>query len=62
MQRNHLGMWTVLGAVTLFGVGCSVEPTRQGKAPDVDVDLDSGRLPRYDVKWADVDVGTRTST
>lgn len=62
MQRKHLGTWTVLGALTLFGVGCNVERTREGRAPDVDVDVDPGRLPRYDVKWADVDVGTREQT
>ena len=29
---------------------------------DIDVDLDEGRLPAYDVDWAKVNVGTRTTT
>jgi hypothetical protein len=41
---------------------CSVEKTQSAKAPDVDVDVDPGRWPKYNVKWADVDVGTTTKT
>ena len=57
--------WRALGSVTaalafVFAVGCTVEQTREGKAPDVDVE--GGRLPMYDVNWADVDVGTAERT
>jgi hypothetical protein len=43
-------------AVAMGIVGCTVEKTRSGKAPDVD--LEPGLWPKYDVKWADVYVGT----
>lgn len=43
-------------------VSCSVEQTREAVAPDVDVDVDPGRWPQYDVNWADVDVGTSERT
>jgi hypothetical protein len=45
-------------------VGCEVDQTQEGEMPDVDVDVetDPGRLPAYDVDWANVDVGTTTRT
>lgn len=52
---------TILAAALVF-TGCSVERTRTGEAPEVDVDVDPGSWPRYNVKWADVDVGTATRT
>ena len=57
--------WTsVSAALVLAGTGasCSVEETREATAPDVDVDVDPGRWPKYDVNWADVDVGTSERT
>jgi hypothetical protein len=52
-----------VAATAIFAAsGCTVEKTQSAKAPDVDVDVDSGRWPRYNVKWADVDVGTTTKT
>lgn len=42
--------------------GCATEQTQEGRAPDVDVDVDPGRLPQYKTNWADVDVGTREHT
>jgi hypothetical protein len=59
------GQRLALGAafgLALLGMGCSVERTQSAKAPDIDVDVDPGRWPKYDVKWADVDVGSRTKT
>ena len=52
---------TVL-SVALISLGCTVEKTQSAKAPDLDVDVDSGRWPKYNVKWADVDVGTTSKT
>ena len=53
----------VFAAATIFTVtGCTVDQTKSAKAPDVDVDVDPGRWPKYNVKWADVDVGTTTKT
>ncbi len=46
----------------LFFSACDVDKTESGSLPDVDVDVDvdEGSLPEYDVDWADVDVRTRT--
>lgn len=51
-----------LAAVLLVSAGCSVEKTATGEAPEVDLDVDPGRWPEYNIKWADVDVGTRERT
>ena len=52
------------GAMLLVSgaIGCTAEKTEPGEAPDVDVNVDPGRWPEYNVKWADVDVGTRERT
>jgi hypothetical protein len=61
--RLTLGRTGVMALViAASGIACSVEQTEQGEAPDVDLDVDSGRWPQYDVNWADVDVGTRENT
>ncbi|MEO5719178.1 MAG: hypothetical protein ABIR29_11485 [Chthoniobacterales bacterium] len=39
--------------------GCEVKKTQDGKAPDVDVNVKSGQLPKYDVDTADVSVKTK---
>ena len=48
----------------LVAAACDVEQTREGEMPDIDVDVssESGQMPKYDVNWADVDIGTRTKT
>lgn len=51
----------VLPAAMLLG-GCDVDQTSEGEMPDVDVDVEGGELPNYDVDTADVDVGTREET
>ncbi|MEL6604328.1 MAG: hypothetical protein AAFP20_13995 [Cyanobacteria bacterium J06614_10] len=50
--------------LSLFAVGCSVEQTREGELPDVDVDVQAepGQLPQYDVEGPDVDVETKETT
>jgi hypothetical protein len=47
-----IGMTTLLLALA----GCDVEKTADGELPDVDVDVDSGQLPEYDVDAPDVDI------
>jgi hypothetical protein len=44
--------------------GCAVDQTQGARAPDVDVEVevDPGRWPEYDVRWADIDVGTAERT
>jgi NAD(P)H-dependent FMN reductase len=44
-------------AAAAFAIGlaaCNVEKTREGEAPDVDID--PGRLPAYDVDAPDIDI------
>ncbi|PHN07294.1 hypothetical protein [Flavilitoribacter nigricans] len=43
-------------------VSCDVDQTREGEMPEVDVDVEEGQLPAYDVDWADVDISTTTKT
>ena len=61
-KMNWLPIALMLVSVGLVSTGCSVDKTQNAKAPDVDVDVDPGRWPKYNVKWADVDVGTTTKT
>lgn len=44
----------IMGAVT----GCRVEQQEAGDLPDVDVDVDPGELPEYEVEGPEVEVGT----
>lgn len=53
---------TALFAAIALTAGCDVDKTQAGELPDVDVDVESGSLPSYDVDWADVDVSTTTET
>ncbi|MDZ7639163.1 MAG: hypothetical protein U5J83_13085 [Bryobacterales bacterium] len=57
-----IAAFTLLLLPFAFVAGCNVDQTREAKAPDVDVDVDPGQWPKYDVKWADVDVGSTTKT
>lgn len=59
---KHWSALVLAAALSFTVTGCSVEQTKSAKAPDVDVDVDPGRWPKYDVNWADVDVGTTTRT
>ncbi|GAA0855842.1 hypothetical protein [Aliiglaciecola litoralis] len=55
----------ITAAVAMIALsGCDVDKTRSGDMPSVDVDVsaDAGRLPKYEVEWADVDIGTTTET
>jgi hypothetical protein len=56
-------LWTMTSVVALASfAGCRAEQTQEAKAPEVDVDVESGQWPRYKVQWADVDVGTTQRT
>ncbi|EDP97510.1 hypothetical protein U8527_04135 [Kordia algicida OT-1] len=46
----------------LFATSCDVKQTKETELPDVDVSVEEGQLPEFDVEWADIDVGTRTKT
>lgn len=51
-------------ALCIVGTSCNVKKEESGELPDVDVDVtaDAGKLPEYEVNWADIDVGMRTRT
>lgn len=51
-----------LSLATVMLVGCDVDKTQDGELPSVDVDVDGGQLPEYDIDTADIDVGTREAT
>jgi|ERR687885_1800 hypothetical protein len=54
-QRSLLVSLTALLALS---AGCSIEQKRTGKLPDVDVNVEPGRLPKYVIKGPDVNVRT----
>lgn len=50
--------------IALVITSCNIEKKKDGELPtvDIDVDADAGKLPNYDVEWADINVGTTTKT
>jgi hypothetical protein len=59
---NRFALFSIGLVIGLASIGCTAEKTQLAKAPDIELDVDPGRWPKYDVKWADVDVGTTTRT
>lgn len=59
-----------LKTVKLLGVGlavlalgaCDVDQTQEGELPDVDVNVEGGEMPEYDVDGPEVEVGTQEDT
>jgi len=45
--------------LTVSTTGCRVRQTQEGEAPDVDVEVKGGQVPKYDVDAPEVDVKTR---
>lgn len=41
---------------------CQIEREQEGRLPDVDVDVEPGRLPEYDIQGPDVEVGVTKRT
>lgn len=56
---TKLALAAVAAASFVFA-GCAVEKTQEGEMPDVKVE--GGKLPEYDVKTADIDLGTTETT
>lgn len=54
--------FVILTACAIALTGCDVEQTESGEMPDVDVAVEPGDMPEYDVDWASIDVGTTTRT
>jgi hypothetical protein len=49
----------LLSLTMVVGTGCRVRQTEEGDMPDVDVQVEGGKVPEYDVDAADVDVTTQ---
>lgn len=54
--RHFWGLSTI--ALLLLTVGCRVEQEQAGELPDVDVQVEPGQLPQYDVDGPEVNVRT----
>ena len=59
---NDQRMLLLLTGVVLMFTACRVNQTKETKLPDVDVSVEEGQLPAFNVNWADVDVGTKIDT
>ncbi len=60
---NRSPKWSLASAILIAALalgGCEVEKKEEGRLPDVEVE--GGKLPRYDVEGPDVDVGTEERT
>lgn len=62
-MSNLIGKTAVLAVVltSAFALSaCTVEKTEEGELPAVDVDVEGGALPAYDVETPEVNVDTET--
>ena len=59
---KNLFLIALMGFFTL--ASCDIDQTQEAELPSVDVDVDAeaGQMPKFDVDWAEVNVGTRTET
>ena len=50
-------------ALAFLIMSCDVNQKKEAKLPgvDVDVDVEAGQLPTFDIDWADVNVGMKTT-
>ncbi|MEC4880303.1 MAG: hypothetical protein SAL70_02995 [Scytonema sp. PMC 1070.18] len=66
MQSQSLTLQKILPlslVLLLFPLtSCRVEQEQAGRLPDVDVEVEPGRLPEYDIQGPDVNVGVRERT
>ena len=58
--KKHRWLFVVVAGALL--AACDVDQTREGRLPDVDVSVEGGQLPEFEVETADVEVGTREAT
>ena len=47
-------------ALSLITMSCDIDKKGKVELPEVEVDVEEGNLPEFDVDWADVDVSTTT--
>lgn len=50
----------VIMLIGLVSLSCDIDQKKKAELPEVDVDVEEGQLPSFDVDWADVNVGTTT--
>ena len=51
---------TMLAITAIFGLSaCDVDQTREAEAPEVDVNVEEGQLPQYDVDGPEMNVSTK---
>lgn len=64
MRKSNWKVLALLMAflVVTFTTGCRVRQTEEGEMPDVDVQVEGGKVPEYDVDAADVDVKMEEKT
>lgn len=60
MQKPISLALALAASITL--AACDVEQTEEGEMPDVDVSVEEGNLPEYEVDGPDVEVGTKETT
>lgn len=62
MKKKKRWQILLLPCALVLGLtaACDVTQTREGEMPEVGVEAKKGRLPEFDVDWADIDVGTTT--
>ena len=58
MMKHIAALFGALCMLTMFG--CTVEKTEEGEAPKIEVE--GGKMPKYDVDTAEVDVNQTTTT
>lgn len=59
-QKKFLLAAAIAGAMTMGA--CDVDQTRDGELPDVDVDVEEGQMPAYDVDGPEVEIGADQDT
>ncbi len=58
IEKTAVMAFALTSALAL--AACDVDQTEEGALPDVDVTVDEGNMPEYDVETADVEVGVDT--
>lgn len=62
MMRMNKTLLAAAVAAAFAVTGCEFEKTQEGELPDVDVDVEGGQLPAYEVDAPDVDVEMEEKT
>ena len=59
-MKKFIAAFAVTGAA-LSLAACDVDQTEEGEMPDVDVSVEEGNMPEFDVDAPEVDVDTGTT-